>query len=68
MVGLARRILRRWWLPARLTDAQLMRPCELQVQDLIDLAAAATNPIGYNKGRRMWRLADTLPAAVRFKC
>ncbi len=61
MVGLARRILRRWWLPARLTDTQLMRPCELQVHDLIALAAAATNPIGYNKGRRMWGLLTPCP-------
>jgi hypothetical protein len=54
-------------LPARVTDAQLMRLCALQVHDLISLAAAAPDAIAYSKGRRMWRLVDTLPAAVRLR-
>jgi hypothetical protein len=54
-------------LPARVTDAQLMRLCALQVHDLISLAAAAPDAIAYSKGRRMWRLVDALPAAVRLR-
>jgi hypothetical protein len=54
-------------LPARVTDAQLMRLCALQVHDLISLAAAAPDAIAYSKGRRMWRLVATLPAAVRLR-
>jgi len=61
------RIWRHWWLPARVTDGQLMRLCALQVHDLIALAAAAPDAITYNKDRRMWRLVDTLPAAVRLR-
>ncbi len=61
------RIWRYWWLPARVTDAQLMRLCALQVHQLIALAAAAPDAITYSKDRRMWRLVDTLPAAVRLR-
>jgi hypothetical protein len=61
------RIWRHWWLPANVTDGHLMRLCSLQVHDLISLAAAAPDAISYNKGRRMWRLVDTLPAAVRLR-
>jgi hypothetical protein len=67
VVGLARRIWAEWWLPARVSDAQLMRLCALQVHDLIALAAAAPDAITYSKDRRMWRLVDTLPAAVRLR-
>jgi hypothetical protein len=44
-----------------------MRLCALQVHDLIALAAAAPHAISYNKGRRMWRIVDALPAAVRLR-
>ncbi len=67
VVGLARRIWRYWWLPARVSDTQLMKLCGLQVHDLIALAAAAPDAITYTKGRRMWRLVDALPAAVRLR-
>jgi hypothetical protein len=62
-----RRLWAEFWLPARVSDAQLMKLCALQVHDLIALAAAAPNAISYSKGRRMWRLVDTLPAAVRLR-
>ena len=67
MVGLARRIWAEWWLPARVTDGQLSRLLHLQPHQLIALDAAAPDAITYNKGRRMWRLVDTLPAAVRLR-
>ncbi len=67
MARLIRRLWAEWWLPARVSDAQLMKLCGLQVHDLIALAAAAPHAISYNKGRRMWRLVDTLPAAVRLR-
>jgi hypothetical protein len=67
VVGLARRIWAEWWLPARVTDGQLMRLCALQPHQLIALDAAAPHAITYSKGRRMWRLVDTLPAAVRLR-
>ena len=54
-------------LPARVSDGQLMKLCGLQVHDLIALAAAAPHAISYTKGRRMWRLVDALPAAVRLR-
>jgi hypothetical protein len=44
-----------------------MRLCALQVHDLIALAAAAPHAISYNKGRKMWRLVDTLPVAFRLQ-
>jgi hypothetical protein len=62
-----RRLWAEWWLPARVSDVQLMRLCSLQVHDLIALAAAAPDAITYSKGRRMWRLVDTLPAAIRLR-
>jgi hypothetical protein len=61
------RIWRYWWLPARVTDAQLSRLLHLQPHQLIALDAAAPHAISYNKGRRMWRLVDTLPATVRLR-
>jgi len=67
VIALFARLWRHWWLPARVSDAQLMRLCSLQVHDLIALAAAAPDAITYSKGRRMWRLVDTLPAAVRLR-
>jgi hypothetical protein len=67
MARLIRRLWSAFWLPAEMTDAQLMRLCRLQVHDLIALAAAAPDANSYNKGRRMWRLVDTLPAAVRLR-
>jgi len=54
-------------LPAEMTDAQLTRLLRLQPHQLIALAAAAPDAIAYNKGRRMWSLVDTLPAAVRLR-
>jgi len=62
-----RRLWAEFWLPARVSDGQLMRLCALQVHQLISLAAAAPDAISYNKGRRMWRLVDTLPATVRLR-
>ncbi len=67
MGAVIRRLWAEFWLPARVSDAQLMKLCALQVHDLIALAAAAPNAISYSKGRRMWRLVDTLPAAVRLR-
>ena len=67
MAAVIRRLWAEFRLPARVSDGQLMRLCSLQVHDLIALAAAAPHAITYSKGRRMWRLVDTLPAAVRLR-
>ena len=67
MGAVIRRLWAEFWLPARVSDGQLMRLCALQVHQLISLAAAAPDAISYNKGRRMWRLVDTLPATVRLR-
>lgn len=67
MGAVIRRLWAEFWLPARVTDGQLMRLCSLQVHDMIALAAAAPDAITYSKDRRMWRLVDTLPAAVRLR-
>jgi hypothetical protein len=65
--ALIRRVWGEFWVPALMTDAQLAKLCGLQIHDLIALAAAAPDAITYNKGRRMWRLVDTLPATVRLR-
>ncbi len=67
MGAVIRRLWAEFWLPARVTDGQLMRLCALQVHDLIALAAAAPDAVTYNKDCRMWRLVDALPAAVRLR-
>ena len=73
MVGaLIARIWREFWLPALVTDAELMRLCALQPHHLMQLAAqlqdAQLAAIEYNKHRRMWRLCYTLPAACCVRC
>jgi len=67
MVELIRRIWRRWWLPARVNDAQLMRLCSLQVHDLIELADITPKAVTYSKGQRVWRLVDTLPFVIKLR-
>ena len=67
MAQLIGRLWSAFWLPAEMTDAQLTRLLRLQPHQLIALAAAAPDAIAYSKGRRMWRLVDTLPAAVRLR-
>ena len=67
MARLIRRLWSAFWLPAEMTDAQLSRLLRLQPHQLIALDAAAPHAITYSKGRRMWRLVDTLPAAVRLR-
>jgi hypothetical protein len=67
MARLIRRLWAAFWLPAEMTDAQLSRLLRLQPHQLIALDAAAPHAITYSKGRRMWRLVDTLPAAVRLR-
>ena len=68
MVGaVIRRLWAEFWLPARCTDAELMRLCALQPHHLMKLAAqlqdAQPAAIEYDKKQRMWRLRYTLPAA-----
>ena len=60
MGALITRIWAEFWVPALMTDAQLMRLCGLQPHHLIQLAERAPEAIGYNKGRRMWRLSYCL--------
>jgi hypothetical protein len=67
MARLIRRLWSAFWLPAEMTDAQLSRLLRLQPHQLIGLDAAAPHAITYNRGRRMWRLVDALPAAVRLR-
>ena len=67
MARLIRRLWSAFWLPAEMTDAQLSRLLHLQPHQLIALDAAAPHAITYSKGRRMWRLVDALPAAVRLR-
>jgi hypothetical protein len=67
MARLIRRLWSAFWLPAEMTDAQLSRLLRLQPHQLIALDAAAPHAISYSKGRRMWRLVDALPAAVRLR-
>ena len=67
MGTLIARIWREFWLPARCSDAELMRLCALQAHHLLKLAAqlqdAQPAAIEYDKKQRMWRLRHTLPAA-----
>ena len=69
MVRLIRRIWRHWWLPASVTDAELMALLQLQPHHLIRLATALHDrePAAYisSKHGRLWRLRYTLPAACR---
>jgi len=67
MVGLIKSIWHRWWRPARVNDAQLMRLCSLQAHDLIELAAITPKAVSYSKGQRLWRLVDALPFAIRLR-
>jgi hypothetical protein len=67
MARLIRRLWAAFWLPAEMSDAELTRLLHLQPHQLIALDAAAPHAITYSKGRRMWRLVDTLPAAVRLR-
>ena len=57
MVRLIRSIWSAFWLPAEMTDQQLMRLVGLQPHHLAQLAERAPEAISYNKGRRMWRLS-----------
>jgi hypothetical protein len=72
MGALIARIWREFWLPARCTDAELMRLCALQPHHLMKLAAqlqdAQPAAIEYSKQRRMWRLRYTLSAACCVRC
>ena len=69
MVRLIRRIWSEFWLPATVTDAELMALLQLQPHHLIRLAAALHDrqPAAYiaTKHGRLWRLRYTLPAACR---
>lgn len=60
MGAVIRRLWAEFWLPAEMTDAQLMRLVGLQPHHLIQLAERAPEAISYNKGRRMWRLSYCL--------
>ena len=57
MGALIRRVWSAFWLPAEMTDAQLLRLCGLQPHHLIQLAERAPESLTNNKGRRMWRLS-----------
>lgn len=57
MVRLAARIWSAFWLPAEMTDTQLLRLCGLQPHHLIELAERAPESLTNNNGRRMWRLS-----------
>jgi len=61
MVRLIARIWAEFWLPAVVSDAQLLRLCALQQHHLIQLAERAPQAVSYSKGRRMWRLSYCLP-------
>lgn len=68
MVGtVIARLWSRWWLPARVSDGQLMQLTRLQIHDLAALAAAA--PDAHRPGRhgRIWLLRRALPAACRLR-
>jgi hypothetical protein len=67
VVAVITRIWRRWWLPARVSDAELMALCHLQVHDLIAVAAAAPQAVSYNKCGRMWELRRCMPALCRVR-
>lgn len=60
MVRLAARIWAEFWLPALVTDAQLLRLCGLQPHHLIELAERAPEALTNNNGRRTWRLSYCL--------
>ena len=69
MVRLIRRIWAEFWLPAAVTDAELMALLQIQQHNLAKLAAALHDrqPAAYiaTKHGRLWRLRYTLPAACR---
>ena len=69
MVRLIRRIWAEFWLPAAVSDAELMALLQLQPHHLIRLATALHDrePAAYiaTKHGRLWRLRYTLPAACR---
>jgi len=58
--ALIRRVWSEFWLPALMTDAQLMRLVGLQPHHLIQLAERAPEALTNNKGSRMWRLSYCL--------
>ena len=60
MVAVIRRLWAAFWLPAEMTDAQLMRLVGLQPHHLIMLAERAPESLTNNNGRRMWRLSYCL--------
>jgi len=69
MVGVARRLWAEFWLPAAVTDQQLMAMCQLQPHHLVKLSLKledhSPNAISYSKGRRLWHLRHCLPALCR---
>jgi len=69
MVRLIQRAWRRWWLPAAVTDQQLMALLQLQPHHLMRLSVALHDrkPAAFiaTKHGRLWRLRYTLPAACR---
>lgn len=60
MGALIRRCWAAFWLPAEMTDAELMRLVGLQPHHLIQLAERAPESLTNNNGRRMWRLSLSL--------
>lgn len=52
-----RRLWAEFWLPAQMSDAQLMRLAGLQPHHLIQLAERAPEALANTNGRRMWRLS-----------
>jgi hypothetical protein len=69
VVKLIRRCWAEFWLPAAVTDQQLMALCQLQPHHLIKLSLKLeqcnSQAIIYNKGRRLWHLRHCLPALCR---
>ena len=69
MVGLIARLWAEFWMPAAVTDQQLMAMCQLQPHHLIKLSLKLEDrtpkAVSYNKGRRLWHLRYCLPALCR---
>ena len=69
MVRLIRRCWSEFWLPAGVTEGELLAMCQLQPHHLVKLSLnlETRNPkaISYSKGRRLWHLCYCLPALCR---
>ena len=69
MVGLIARLWAEFWMPAAVTDQQLMAMCQLQPHHLIKLSLKLEDrtpkAVSYSKGRRLWHLRYCLPALCR---